>query len=373
MTAPQMRSPRGGGLLQRTAAASMATPQFPSCRPRLRGAALAVVALCMPLFFGGCASGPPVAKPIDLAAIDDAFRPALAELQAAVNAENDEVARGILAGILTRNPSGDTLAAAQRFGAVLEGRNLLETLHLSLDTESVPGESGRRRVLLRSNSTASVPIELDLGAALLRHRVVAISPAGTERIAAASQTTGKLSGVVVPPAGEPGLELELDSYPLTSPGAIAARDGWQLEIYPGVIRSGGTAYPVEEVVVEPTDRVLLARELPKAQLDQQPLLDFLATAGVFDKTPEEFNPPLLERTVRIAEEHREATLLALSEFSAGIDDDQFARLEPSLRWLLKVTAESYRPAEWRTLLERGGTHTASADLGRLELPDAPPN
>lgn len=306
--------------------------------------------LAVPL---GCrgTGGPsaPAAPARTIGGVDPRYQPQLEAMRAAVEEQDDQVARRISSSLRARlradaarglAETGPALELLEGFERILMGRLLVGALELELVDRPLEGGLAVL-VLLRARSQRPVVLR-PLGAQLRVHRMT-LSPEGKE--SRAVRTVGRVDLGALE-LGEEWLEVPLESFATTIPSnALGARTHWTLELLAGDVLEQDQAYPAQRVQVAGAERVDLAPFLPNQPVEPEELVAYAQRDDLAA-------PPLLERTVRIAPERREEALDLLTGPVESMSAEQIARLVPTLRWLSRTGLPGQDPLAWRTWLRR---------------------
>ncbi len=290
------------------------------------------------VFLAACRSAatgsvPKVAPP---APVPERYWPAFEALAAAVEAHEDEVARGILGGLSARlaaerEPSpaeapgiARALSIVDGYPRILRGRGLVAGIDLELHAVEA-AESSSVRVFLRASSRHDRELLMRPGPSTLRIQQTSLGPLGAEMHSAWTRHVAGLEEFIV--AKEGSVDVPLGSFPLAVPGdSLATRMRWDLVLRSGEIETGEGACPAAGIVVSGVQVERLAAVLPTAPVEPSELARY-ASGG----TP--WLPALLERALRVAPERRGEALDLLAPLVETSTPAQLERLAPALRWL----------------------------------------
>lgn len=314
-----------------------------------------VPSLLLALSLAGCQSSSrsritPV-PPRTIEGIASRYQPMFAALRGAVIEHEDAVARRIASNLRARLSADaardedarvqDAQALLEGFDRILKGRALIETLDLELRVRALEGQPAVQ-VLLAARTKSRSRLELRTGGATLRIHRISLTPEGKESRAVRRTAVGNLASLVL---DEGWLEVPLAIYATTIPSnCLAARTHWTLDLLAGEILEEGRPYPAQDVHVSGEERVDLAAFLPNSVVEPAHLAAYVCR-------PEVALAPILERTVRIAPEHREEALDLLTPMTVSMVDEQLAKLVPTYRWLSRTNAPGRDPRAWKAWLE----------------------
>ena len=290
-----------------------------------------------------------------LGPVAPAFVPAFEALGHAIEAGEDQVAQDLLGKILEREPEGDTLARAEGYGRILEGRRLSRALELRLIVS--PAERKPGRVVLHLEASHDLPGTLGVHSLppILKMLVTGVDPRGLEQRSARSIGVDRASFFEVEP-NRPH-RIRLGDYPLNAGTALAVRGTYELEFPASELELGGELFPANDLTVIPATEVRLASFLPTGPVDPAELLRYL-------KGDSFSTPAMLERAVRVAPERRAEALDLLSKEAGQMSLVQLEQAIPALRWIsgnrhLGADVEAWR--RWLT------TRLTAEDRERLGL------
>lgn len=271
----------------------------------------------------------------------------LEHLRLAVDDGEAAVARGILTGILARNPAPEVLRAADAYRRILDGRECAELLDLRLVAE--PGElEGHTRVALVATSALADGLVLHLLPPTLVRRVYSVSPRGIESRNRRGEVRTDLVRVEFV-AGESTTAF-LGEFPRTVSGALAIRETYDLLPGGAWLERDGELLPAQSLEVVAAERTSVAGFLSSAPVDPEAVADYVAAAGVLEIPDEIFLPALLERAVRVAPSQRTQAIDRLAADVEGWSDEQIAAAAPALRWLTDAVLPDSDPRAWRSWL-----------------------
>jgi hypothetical protein len=294
------------------------------------------------------------------------FQSAFESLQAALDHGEDDVARRILARLLSREPQGVALERARAYGRILDGRELVGALALALSCEPA-GEPGEYELTFSAGHSLDGELLLRGAPPSLRVLFVGLDAHGIEQRFAENGVRKELAELRLPAHATARRSLGRIRIPRGS--ALAVRARCELEFLPGEILREGQVLPAHRVRVEPCEVVLLAPYLPGAPVEPGELARY---AG----QPQFQLAPLLERAVRIENSRRGQALDAIAPVVARASRVDLERLGPALRWLSGNRELGADPEGWRRWMSgRASARTESAlerPPGGLELPQKGP-
>lgn len=292
------------------------------------------------------------------------FDPAFAEISAALEARDDELARSILNYALARQPRGAALGIAQRFEQLLAGRARLGKLSLRL-VATPHAEGARFAVELVAHNASDERLELRAPGAALDYLIVGLTPLGVEHRSAQRVFVDALDRLRAPAGGT--VRARLGDFDAPLGGSIALRSLWRLSAASGTIRVDGIELPASELRVESGESVRLDGRLPRDPLEPAQLVDYLRRGAPSMAS-------LLERAVRIAPERREEALAALTPVLLQRPLIEIGRAAPALRWLSGERVDDGFGEDgprWKAWLEnRAAPQRTPAQEPQLELPAA---
>jgi len=336
--------------------------------------ALLMLALCAAsgaLCLTGCSS--PGGQPPTDAVSPTATGPSaeaflLNALGRTVAAHENDVARRLLARVRALGPSAKGSDVADAYERILDGRDLVGTLDLSLAVRGAgDGATAPGRLVLVAHTTAGRPLELRTGPATLEVERTTVDAAGRERVDRQTRSFDTVSELLIP--GEGACETELDrvaeSFP---PGALAQRWRWRLRVRAGEIVDAGRSYPAMRVRVTPAEVSLVTPSLKDGAVAPEELATEMAAGRLELRAA-------LELAVRVPAEQREQALDAAAAVIEDLPLPAVARLAPALRWLAPDVDAGSDPVAWKAWLRTRGTGSArddrsrsSDDRARLVLP-----
>jgi len=328
-----------------------------------RATLLSSLALCLLL---GCGA-PSASRGADQdprTGIPQIYVAAFEGLKAAVEAGEDETARGIAAQIRRRlaqhrDPSVEVDDLLVGFELVLRGRALVGGAELWLEILPQP-DSHLAEIWLHGRSAHPGGIVLRPGAASLEWYRRTLLPDGRDHLNAKVLPLAGIQPVGL--AQEATVGTRLHSYDRRIPaGALAVNDRWVLHLRSGSVDSDEGEFPAMNLAVKAAERVELASVLPSGSLAPALLVEAA-------RNPDVPVPALLERTVRILPRDRDAALDALAPLVETWTSEQIARLVPSLRWLSGDSDPGADPFAWRAWLRTWAAQRAI--IGTLDILDS---
>jgi hypothetical protein len=282
--------------------------------------------------------------------IDPRFEESLALVQAAVAEGDDRVARLILIGILARGPDQATREVALRWVDVLDGRAVLAAARFELEVAPDPNVVGRCVVDLAVNTELRSPARFETAPFLATRTVVTLDRLGVERVDSSSFLWEAGSVLTLPVLGRRQV-TRVGEATLPSGDAIAARETWVVEVRSGFVHFEGRRLPMRAFAVESRRKEWLAGFLDRGALGPEEFARFVRDPASYELDPEVFTARLLERTLRVPLDRRRDLVPVLVELARSLEDDDFARLLPAVRWLSDEEAGDDVEA-WRAAVER---------------------
>jgi hypothetical protein len=325
---------------------------------------------------------PPPPGPQQVAGVQPEFLPAFEDLQRAVAAGDDVVARHILRGIMARSPTGSALSLAQAFERVLAGREAVSELHISLVARTAPnaattvpsnGEQARMeaRLVFVVENTSTVPIELRPGPANLRvtktsvGRLKMVVPGepmlGGEQQSSETHPYPQIRDLRLEPGRS--VENELARFFIDVPeGDLAVRLTFDLELRSGSIVRDGRELPAMHVPVKACEATCWSTpRYPECQPTPEGLEQYVISAAPITADC------ALEIAVRMPPEERGRALDRLAEREREISETHLVQLGPALRWLTQDPTLGGDAELWRAYL-RARTGAKTKERPKLELP-----
>ena len=284
------------------------------------------------------------------------FAGLFASLHAALDARETATARRIVDRILALAPSGETLAHAEAFEAIVAGREVIELLEPRLEGQLA---DGRVRLELAAEGLDR-EVVLEPSFAVLTGTWTAVDAAGVEERRTATFSLDALELVRLP-AREP-VRIALGEHALPVGRALASRVRFTLRLGGGTLSFDGRTCPAMNVSVEPCEIVRLAAFLPSTPVDPAELASYV-------QRPNIATPALLERTVRIHPRERAAALERLAPIALDLDRVRLAAIVPALRWLSGSAYLGADPDLWRGYLEERTLRAAETARAPLDLPE----
>lgn len=344
---------------------------------------IALVGALLAALLAACAGGTPDDEFIDPSAIViplgrpgerptpelAAFEPAFAALGDALEAHDDALARRVLDGILARGPEGRALEVARIYDKILRGRALLESVAMELELRPVDGDAYAFDVVLVVRNRSSAPLVLRTTPPSLNRLSVGVTPEGVESRRRASVVAHALEELVLPASGE--LEVRLGRDRAAIFGMLALRERWWLETRNGEVEVDGDVLPALATQVVSAEDSWLAPFLPTEPVEPSELVRYASG-------PEIFEPPLMERAVRIDPARRGEALELLAEAMREWDDVRVLEVVPALRWLARAEVTGAELAFWRRwsatgILSPAGPEQDVAPSTGLVLPNRQEN
>lgn len=338
----------------------------PSPRLRLSGAALALLAGCH-------AAGEAPADSAGAERLDPTLPARFRALAAALEENEDELARAILTGLRARPLSAREEERVVSSERVLRGRELVRSLELRLASEPVPEAEARFRLVLVARSRAAQELCLRLAPCDLKRSRASMDARGVEGLEFESRVSSALAELCFSPGVEQ--EIELLTYELPLGRALGVRERWRIETRAGEIECGGVAFPAANVAVTGCERERLAPVLEPGAVAPGALAERLGAQS----TPSARE--LLELALRTASTERGAALRALAPVVAALArsaPERVVAAEPALRWLTQNRDIGPDAAGWARYLEArvaagAGASDTPAVRDRLDLPASPRN
>lgn len=305
----------------------------------------------------GSAAGPDGATRDELEALE--------QLRLAVVDGEAAVARGILSGIMARDPSPEVVRAVDDYRRILDGRDLAEQLSLRLVVG--PGESDDlTRVELVVESDLEAPATLRLLPPTLVRKVFAVSPLGLESRNRRGEVRVDLEQLELAPSA--ASIAFLGEFPRQVSGALAVRESFAL--YPGGawVERGGELLPVQDLVIVDAERTSVASFLPPGPVDPGAVAEYMGDPAVLEIPDDGYLPALLERAVRVAPSRRADAVERIAIASADWTDEQLTAAAPALRWLTDAITPGSDARAWRQYLSSWNRPPASDAAASLVLP-----
>lgn len=292
---------------------------------------------------------------------EERFAPAFAELRAALDAHEDDLARRLIERILARRPDARTRAYAETFGRILDGRALAAELDLALLPSSMLADPLQVRLELSARHPEAAPLEFRGGPGTLRVILTGVDPLGSEQRVSRVLSLPDLARLRVPP-GE-GASIDLGAFEMPGRRNLALQADWELELRSGTLVLGGEEYPANELVVRPARTLRLAPWLPSAPIPASSLADYVRAGG-------RSVPAFMERAVRVGLDQREEALDAVTGPACELAGVDLELLIPALRWLSGRRDLGADPRAWQVWLEaRAEERARPADTPALDLPE----
>jgi len=282
-----------------------------------------------------------------LAWVEPEFLPALESLRAALAAGEDDTARLILVHVLARAPRGRTLEVAQGFERVLDGRAALRELAFRLEFVDEPDGTAPRDLLrleLVVQNRGSLPLACRPGPGTLHVEHERLDGRGALLVADQTKGFEKLAALRLEPGAEARELLSIVFLELT-PGSIAERLRFRLELTSGTVEREGRTLPAMRFQIAPCER----RALSEVVLARGPAL--LEHWTAFLAVPRPKCADALDLALRMQPEDHPAALEALARRAPELTDPDLEACVPALRWLSSRTDPGGDPAEWRRWLE----------------------
>ncbi|QDU67450.1 hypothetical protein [Engelhardtia mirabilis] len=327
-----------------------------------------VVALALGLSVSCKMPGEMVVEPApkqQRAAIPPADVEALEQLRLAVADGEDAVARGILTGILARDPIPEVEEAAQVYRRILDGREFVSQLDLRLVCSS--GELPNHiRLEFVASSTLPVPVTVHFMPPTLVRRTYAVSPGGLESRNRRGDVRTDLAVIEVPAGGQQ--VAFLGEYPRAVGGALAVREHFELHPAGAWIERNGELLPAQDLAIREAERTSIAGFLPPEAVPPGSVVDYVSDPRVLELPDDVFLPALLERAVRVAPSERRLSVDLLAAAVPGWSDDQVSAASPALRWLTDAITPGSDPRAWRSYLAAWSRPPAADGAAALVLP-----
>ena len=243
-------------------------------------------------------------------------------------------------------PSAENVEAALKmaegFERVIEGRNRLNAVELSLELVRLAGQE-RVKVVLVATSEWTTELHLEPGAGRMEILRSSLEPRmGSERRDA--RITALERGVVVDiPAGGTS-RTTIAEAPVEVPvGSIATRMEATVEFNGGTVSDGDLMLPMREIVAGPGKRTDFPVHIPAGLVEPLELVE-LAERG---NAP---LPAILERAIRIAPSRRAETLDRLGKAARTMPIESFRVLVPAIRWIVGTNEFGRDEGRWRDWL-----------------------
>ncbi|MEZ5977156.1 MAG: hypothetical protein R3F34_02940 [Planctomycetota bacterium] len=279
--------------------------------------------------------------------IDPRFEAALDQVRAALDGEETEVARQILAGMLARRPEGLTLETVRRYVDIVDGRAIFEATDLELTVEADPDRPGGTLARLHVATTLRDEAALDVPPMIATRTVTSLDASGVERAATSTAVFDAAVGLVLPVEGDER-EFVVAHADLPRGQVLAVREVWTLDCLAGHVVFEDRRLPLRSFRIEAPVKEWISSNIARSTIEPAEVGDFLSDPAAFEARGEAFTARLLERVLRVPKDRREELVAVLAESAEKLDDLARARLLPAVDWLLgcadDATAERWAQA-----------------------------
>ncbi len=279
--------------------------------------------------------------------VDERWRPALEALRSAVDAGDDREARAVLERLYLTEPVGDALEVARAYERILDGREIVAGLELSIDAqfERTPESGGTIVVWFKAASNDVRTLDVAPGPCTLRVTQIAVDADGDEtRSVETLPLAAQIRALVT--EGAP-VAIPIAHMPFQArKGALASRATFELELRAGAVFVEGRELPAMRWRVAPGEVVLLARDLANLELSSANALAEHVSHGKADARE------ALSIAVRVPRVEREAAIDELARVAGGISEQVLVALAPALMWLAPEENLGRDADAWRGFLRR---------------------
>ena len=328
---------------------------------------LAVLAACRSAGGSGVSNADELEDAASLGWVAPEFQPALEAVQAAVEADDDATARAALDRVFWRGPTGKTLAVAEAFERVLDGRAALAETELALEIAPEPRD-GRARpedpdlhgLWFVARNRGAERVRLAPGPATLTTLHERLDARAAFSTTSAVRGYETLRSIPIEAGGEHRTRL-LVFFLRAGEGALAERMTFRLDLRAGTLVRGERELPAQRFDVAASERVALSAPLAARGPARKEELVELVRAGHARARD------ALDLALRLPPEERGVVLDELAPLVERMPDPDLAELVPALRWLARDAEAGGAAAEWRALL-RERTLRSKPDREGLVLP-----
>jgi hypothetical protein len=292
------------------------------------------------------------------AVIDVSLRFAFEELRAAVEEDEDEVARAILRRLMPR--ISDTLSQklADGYGQILAGRSARDAINAEVIIDELA--EGGFAVSLALSQGLFDAMTLTPNHVKVHAVTRSIDLAGRQSVYAVDRFVEVVEGwsLMRDQLGSVSLGSDLPNF---GDGLLAVRCEWKVVLGAGSVEVPAGVFPLMGVKIRDGAVVRLSKELPTQAVEPEELLRYCLEPVVRVDA-------LLERTVRISPDRYEETLDLIGKGEPGLSPARIQELSPSLAWLTGSSAMRANASEWREWLQ---DRAVAGDRSEsLDLPDA---
>ena len=283
---------------------------------------------------------------------------AFAELRAAVEEGEDEVARAILRRLRPRinDPLSAELAAS--YDKVLAGRYVRDAV--TAEVRVLELASGGFSVSLELSQDLFDEITLSPSHLLVQATARSIDLSGHQSTRSYERIIDVAEGWKLA-RGEGFSELMLVDSPVFNEGFLAVRCEWHVSLGAGSVEVPSGSYPLMGLSVDRGLVVRLSRELPTQAVEPAELYRY----SVERKLRKE---GLLERAVRIAPSRYAEALDLLARKESSFSPARIEELVPALSWLTGGSVMQATAPDWREWLQMRALEQDRSKS--LDLPDA---
>lgn len=273
----------------------------------------------------------------------------------------DGVAALTLSGMLPSRESVEAaLLAVERFEDIINGRERLAAVTLSIELRRLPGEE-RVEARLAGESSWAEPLVIRPFASSILIGRLHVDKEGFE--VSWSETVVLEEGVELAMAPGGTASMPLVELPIQVPvGAMATRMSVTLVCTGGELEQAGDRYPARVITVREAERTDIAGWIPTGLVEPQRLVRLVEQGrGSTDV--------LLECAIRIAPSRRAEALDGLGRAIQTLPAEAVRPVVPAIRWLLGVSGiDGFGRDErdWKQLLaERYDRRVAAGEIEGL--------
>jgi hypothetical protein len=304
----------------------------------------------------GCQAARETSLPEPVAAADLSY--AFAELQAAVEEGEDEIARAILRRLIPRAEDPLSAEMAASYSNVLAGRYVRDSV--KAEVEVFEQDVGGFSVSLELSQDLYDEVRLRPSHLFVQATVQSIDLSGHQFTRSYERIVDAGDGYLVP-KGETISELMVVDSPVFTEGFLAVRCRWQVSLGAGSVEVASDSYPLMGLPVKEGLVVRLSRELPTQAVEPSELYRYSTELKVRTEG-------LLERSVRISPSKYAETLDLFAREEPSLSPARMEELIPVLSWLTGGSAMQATGADWRKWLQMRALEQDRSKS--LDLPDA---
>ena len=292
------------------------------------------------------------------AVLDVGLQFAFDELRAAVEEDEDEMARAILRRLKPRISDPLSQKLADGYEQVLTGRSARDAISGEVIIDELA--EGGFAVSLALSQGLFDAMTLTPGHVKVHAMTRSIDLAGHQSIYAVDRFVEVVESWVL-------TRDQVSSVPLGSDllsfgdGLLAVRCEWKVVLGAGSVELPAGLFPLMGVDIRDGVIVRLSKEVPTQVVEPEELLRYCLEPVVRVDA-------LLERTVRISPDRYGETLDLIGEGEPGLSPARIQELIPSLAWLTGSSLMRANASEWREWLQ---DRAVAGDRSEsLDLPDA---